>query len=134
MESIECLVLKGTKGISEKEVFYIDYGQIVTLGRSRTCEISFKNFKKYQTLSKKEAKSGNLLSVSRKHLRIAFYNYQCVELKDLSTNGTFLWRLPAGRQKRIKKKIIPDIKEKSYKIRLGKQTTFQLAWGEREIK
>ncbi len=125
METIECLTLKGIKGIADGEVFYVNYGQIVTVGRSRECDISFRRFKKFKDLPKEKEDNEGLVSVSRKHLRIAFYNSQCVELKDLSSNGSFL------NNEQIKKKIIDDIKEKTYEIRLGSRETFQLTWGKK---
>ncbi|MEK7449541.1 MAG: FHA domain-containing protein [Planctomycetota bacterium] len=125
-ETVECLVLKGIKGIAEGEIFYINYGQIVTIGRSRSCDISFHRFKKFNRLLKSK-KDDDLLSVSRRHLRIAFYNSQCVELKDLSTNGSFI------NKRSFKKKIIPDIKGKTYEIRLGARETFELSWNKREL-
>ncbi|MCK4908372.1 MAG: FHA domain-containing protein [Planctomycetes bacterium] len=127
METIECLTLKGIKGIADGEVFYVNYGQIVTVGRSRECDISFRRFKKFKDLPKEKEDNEGLVSVSRKHLRIAFYNSQCVELKDLSSNGSFL------NNEQIKKKIIDDIKEKTYEIRLGSRETFQLTWGKKDI-
>ena len=121
MANPDQLILKGTKGSAEGETFYINYGQTVTIGRSRTADISFRHLPKYQNLTAEELKSDAILSISRKHLRIAFNNWHGVELKDLSTNGTFL----VG--KRINKKVIKDIKERSYEIRLGTTETFLLS-------
>lgn len=126
---VERLVLKGTKGIAQGELHYINYGQIVTVGRSHTCDIAYTNFKNYQKYlssppdgeAGKKKKPDPAKNVSRRHLRIAFYNNHSVQLKDLSTNGTYL------NGKLIRKVIIPDITEKSYEIRLGPTETFVLS-------
>jgi len=107
------LILKGVNGIAEGEVFYIGYGQAVTIGRSRTADISLRHLPGYQDLSATKLKSDAVLSISRKHLRISFYNWQCVELKDLSINGTFA-APKGGDYARVAKKVITDIKDKSY--------------------
>lgn len=120
MGSVETLVLKGIKGIAEGEKFYLQYGQRITIGRSRVCEVSFQKCPRYERLSPAELKHKDILSISRKHLRISFYNPQSIELKDLSTNGTFV------NGERIKKKVISDIRDKSYEIRLGTHETFIL--------
>lgn len=121
------LVLKGVKGVAENETFYINYGQIVTIGRSRTADISLRRCPKYATLKPEEQKSEHILTISRKHLRIAFYNWQCVELKDLSTNGTFVTTPGGDKYEHINRKVITDIKEKTYEIRLGSLESFHLS-------
>lgn len=127
MATVECLVLEGKKGIAEGERFYLNYGQTMTIGRSRACEFCLAKLEKYKTLSAEEEKGIDILSISRKHLQITLYHAQSIELKDLSTNGTFI------NGKRIDKKyIIPDIKKKSYEIKLGKRETFNLRWGTRD--
>ncbi|MBI4711840.1 MAG: FHA domain-containing protein [Planctomycetes bacterium] len=119
---VERLVLKGIKGMAQGELHYINYGQIVTVGRSHTCDIAYTNFKNYRKyLSSKKKKPDPAKNVSRRHLRIALYNNHSIQLKDLSTNGTYL------NGKLIRKVIIPDITEKSYEIRLGPTETFGLS-------
>lgn len=117
---IEILVLKGTNGIAEGEIFYIHYGEEVTIGRGHECDISYLKFDRYQ---QEESKDKGLLSVSRKHLRISFYNTHSVELKDLSSNGSYL------NGKLIKKRaFITHIatSETPYEIKLGPTETFLL--------
>ena len=84
------LILKGIQGIAKDQTFYINYGQIVSVGRSRNSDISLRKCPGYENLTTKQLNHENISSISRKHLRIGFYNWQCVELKDLSTNGTFI--------------------------------------------
>lgn len=117
---VETLVLKGTNGIAEGEIFYIRYGEIVIIGRGHECDISYRKFDKYP---QRESENKGLLAVSRKHLRIAFYNTHSVELKDLSSNGTYL------NGKQIKKRaFITHIatNETPYEIKLGHTETFIL--------
>ena len=123
MSPAECLVLEGKKGVTEGERFCIDYGQTTTVGRSRVCGICLARLKKYKALSQEKKKNPEILSISRKHLQLSFFNAQCIELKDMSSNGTFL------NGKRIKKEIISDIKKRPYDVRLGKRETLTLYWG-----
>jgi pSer/pThr/pTyr-binding forkhead associated (FHA) protein len=118
--SIERLVLKGINGLALGETFYVDYGRVVTIGRGRACDISYRNFKKYQRNKDKDKDS---LSVSRKHLRITFYNNHSVELRDLSSNGTYINGKPI-----MKKVFITDITTNStpYEIKLGPNEAFLL--------
>lgn len=148
MPDTEQLIFKGIKGIAEGETFYINYGQLVTIGRSRLADVSLRRCPKYQELKSEDLKSEAILSISRKHLRIGFYNWQTVELKDLSTNGTYITSLPAdtaekgkleikdgakpsdgGEKKyeRVTRKVITDIKQQPYEIRLGTNETFILS-------
>jgi pSer/pThr/pTyr-binding forkhead associated (FHA) protein len=117
---IERLILKGIQGVSSGEVFHINYGEVVNIGRGRKCEISYRNFKKYPHRLPKEQ---DLLAVSRKHLRISFYNSHSVELKDLSANGTYVNGKPI-----IKRIFITDIASTKtpYEIRLGPKETLLL--------
>ena len=117
---VERLVLKGIKGIALGEMFHINYGEMATLGRGQECTISYRKFKKYP---KNADKNKDLLSVSRKHLRITFYNSHSIELKDLSANGTYINGKPI-----IKRIFITDIdtSKTPYEIKLGPNETFLL--------
>ncbi|MEW6026806.1 MAG: FHA domain-containing protein [Planctomycetota bacterium] len=117
---IERLVLKGISGIALGEVFYINYGEMASVGRGKGCSISYRKFKKYP---KRDDKNKDLLSVSRKHLRITFYNSHSVELKDLSANGTYINGKPI-----IKRIFITDIDttKTPYEIKIGPNETFLL--------
>jgi len=123
----ECLVLEGERGLAQGERFYLEHGEKKTIGRSRICDICLPRLKKYKTLPKSEEKSPEVLGISRKHLQITFYNSQCVELKDMSTNGTYM------DGKKIRKEIIADIKKQAHQVRLAKRETFKLYWGSRDL-
>lgn len=117
---VENLILKGIKGVAEGEIFYIHYGEEVTIGRGHECNISYRHFQKYQA---DQSQDKNFLAVSRQHLRIAFFNTHSVELKDLSSNGTYL------NGKRIDKRVfITHIatSKTPYEIKLGPTETFLL--------
>jgi pSer/pThr/pTyr-binding forkhead associated (FHA) protein len=131
MPDTEQLIFDGIKGIAEGETFQINYGQLATIGRSRLADISLRRCPKYKELKPEDLKNEAILSISRKHLRIGFYNWQTVELKDLSTNGTYVALKPAdsGEKKyeRITRKVITNIKQQPYEIRLGTNETFILS-------
>jgi pSer/pThr/pTyr-binding forkhead associated (FHA) protein len=118
--SIERVVLKGINGVASDETFYINYGEVVTIGRGHECDISYRKFKNYP---QKESKDKDFLAVSRKHLRISFYNSHSVELKDLSANGSYLNGKPI--RKRIFITHIGTTKT-PYEIKLGPTEIFHL--------
>lgn len=117
---MERLSLKGLSGFALGELFYIEYGRTATIGRGRACSISYRNFKKYP---RKDEKNKGLLSISRKHLRITFYNAHSIELKDLSANGTYINGKPI-----IKRLFITDMptSKTPYVLKLGPNETFLL--------
>ncbi len=119
---VERLFLKGIRGVCLGEVFRIGYGQKVIVGRGKNCDISYLKFRNYP--KDKARRDQNFLAVSRKHLRITFYNSHSMELKDLSTNGTYINGKPI-----IKRLYIADISTAKipYEIRLGPNEVFLLA-------
>lgn len=125
----ESLILRGVEGLVEGEVFPLSYGQTVIVGRSRNCDISLKKSRKYQTLTEEQKKNDtDFLSVSRRHTKISFYNSQSIEIEDMSANGTYV------NGEKVSKKVIGDIKDKSYELRLGTREKFKLEWGQVELE
>jgi pSer/pThr/pTyr-binding forkhead associated (FHA) protein len=117
------LVLVGLAGVVEGEMFPLEYGKSVVVGRSRHCDISLRNCRRWNELEK----AGKLpeetsKTVSRKHIKISFYNTNSIELEDLSSNGTFV------DGKRIDRLIISDIKDTPHEIQLGGGELFRLEW------
>ena len=81
-------VLTGIAGVVEEEVFHLEYGKSVTIGRSRACDISLRNCKRWLELEETgEIPEESSKTVSRKHLKITFHNADSIELEDLSSNG-----------------------------------------------
>ncbi len=120
----EQLILRGVGGLAEGETFRVDYGETVIVGRSSSCDISLKKCEKYLLLDQESKDSEkHFQTVSRKQVRISFYNATSIEIEDLSSsNGSFL----DGEQ--IKKVIISDIKENSHELLLGTKEKFVLSW------
>ncbi|MDQ7779717.1 MAG: FHA domain-containing protein [Planctomycetota bacterium] len=127
--STETLILRGVNDLVEGEVFPLEYGQTVVVGRSSKADISLKKCKKYKDLSHEERKKNeSFLKVSRQHVKISFYNSQSVEVEDKSANGTFV------DGQRIEKLVIADIKDRPRELRLGPDIKFKLEWGIAEIQ
>ena len=116
-------VLVGTKGVAEGEVFPLEYGKSLVIGRSRSCDVSLRNCKRWldveETGSPPEEGSK---TVSRRHLKVSFYDPNSIELEDLSSNGTFV------DGKRIDRLVITDVKETPHEITLGGGEAFRLEW------
>ena len=115
------ILLRGISGLVKDETFTIEAGQNVTLGRSRSCEISIKSCKAYSAMEPEARdKDEGLLTVSRKHVRINFAKDDGIELEDLSSNGTYL------DSKKVDKMVIADLPKKPYELRLGRRETFRM--------
>ena len=116
-------VLVGLGGVVEGEVFPLAYGKSVIIGRSRSCDVSLRNCKRWQDLEEAgELPEETSKTVSRKHLKITFHNANSIELEDLSSNGTFV------DGKRIDRLILADVKEAPHEVRLGAGESFRLEW------
>lgn len=116
-------VLVGTKGVAEGEVFPLEYGKSLVIGRSRSCDVSLRNCKRWLEAEATDSppEEGSK-TVSRRHLKISFYDANSIELEDLSSNGTFV------DGKRIDRLVITDVKETPHEITLGGGEAFRLEW------
>jgi pSer/pThr/pTyr-binding forkhead associated (FHA) protein len=119
------LVLMGTEGLVEGEVFRINRGESVILGRSRSCDISLRKCFKYLALAPDERKDDrHFQTVSRKHLRLIFKEPDQIELENLGANGTFIDGT------KVDKVIITDVRFQPHEILLGTREKFRLEWRE----
>ena len=119
----EGLVLVGIAGVMEGELFPLEYGKSVTIGRSRSCDISLRNCKRWDELEQ----AGNIpeetsKTVSRRHLKITFHNAASVEIEDLSSNGTYL------DGNRIDRIVVTDVRETSHEVKLGGGDILRMEW------
>ncbi|MBI2191411.1 MAG: FHA domain-containing protein [Planctomycetes bacterium] len=116
-------ILIGIAGLIEGEQYPLQYGQSVVIGRSRSCDISLRKCARWQELPPEERnEEKDFKTVSRKHVRITFYNANSIEIEDLSSNGTFV------DGQRVDRVLISDIKERDHEIQLGTQERFRLSW------
>ena len=116
-------VLVGISGVVQGESFALDYGKSLVIGRSRSCDISIRNCKRWQdTESAGEPPPESSKTVSRKHFKLSYYNASSIEIEDLSSNGTFV------DGKRIDRVVIADLKTRPHEIKMGAGETFQLEW------
>jgi len=116
-------VLTGIAGVVEEEVFRLEYGKSVTIGRSRACDISLRNCKRWLELEETgEIPEESSKTVSRKHLKITFHNADSIELEDLSSNGTYV------DGSRIDRLVITDIREAPHEVQMGGGDKFRLEW------
>jgi pSer/pThr/pTyr-binding forkhead associated (FHA) protein len=119
------LVLMGTEGLVEGEVFRINPGENVVIGRSRSCDISLRKCFKYLALDPEERKKDrHFQTVSRKHLRLIFKDPDQIELENLGANGTFIDGT------KVDKVIITDIRFQAHDVLLGTREKFKLEWRE----
>ena len=119
-------VLVGIEGIVEGEEFPLEYGDSVLIGRSRSCDICLMDCKKWQEMDPQtREKEMHFNTVSRKHVRVSFYNANSIEVEDFSSNGTFV------DGKKIDRLLISDLRENNHEILLGTREKFRLEWRSR---
>jgi len=117
-----CLVVRGTKGFLSGAVHVLQVGESMTIGRSRSADLSMRNAERlyarddWRILMNSEP----FLSVSRHHVRIHFLHRDLVEIKDMSSNGTIL----DGR--RIDCVAVTDLDEQPHTLRVGAREMFLL--------
>lgn len=110
------LLLRSIKGFSTDHAFVIRQGQSVLIGRSRRCELSLRRVRGYPDECAK-ATTRELLTVSRRHVRITYRGPGDVLLEDLSRHGTYL------DGQRVDKARLADLSSRGHEITLGR---FQL--------
>jgi len=116
-------VLVGTDGFVQGEEYLVPFGSTVIVGRSRGCEFSLRRCKSWLALDPEQRNAEqDFQTVSRKHVRISYYDPGNIEIEDLSSNGTFL------NGQRIRRIVITDLRERSYEILLGVRERFRLEW------
>lgn len=119
------LVLVGSEGLVEGEVFQINPGESVVLGRSRSCDISLRKCFKYLALDPDDRKDDrHFQTVSRRHLRLTFKDADHVEVENMGANGTFIDGT------KVDKVIITDIRHQKHELLLGTREKFRLEWRE----
>jgi len=117
------LVMVGTEGLVEGEVFQVNSGETVVVGRSRSCDISLRKCFKYLALEPDERKDDrHFQTVSRRHLRLTYRDAEQVEVENLGANGTFIDGI------KVDKVIITDIRHKAHELLLGTREKFRLEW------
>jgi pSer/pThr/pTyr-binding forkhead associated (FHA) protein len=117
----------GTEGLVEGEVFRINQGENVVIGRSRSCDISLRKCFKYLALDPEERrKDRHFQTVSRKHLRLIFKEPDQIEIENMGANGTFIDGT------KVDKVIITDVRFQAHDLLLGTREKFRLEWRETE--
>jgi len=114
-------VLIGTAGMVEGECFVLGEGVDLTIGRSRSCDVSLRKTSAYlKTPAQVRDNDHDFNTVSRRHLRLHVKDGTAA-LQDLSSNGTFC----NGEQVVLPRKL--DLRAGACSIRLGTRESFDLA-------
>ncbi|MHC4777500.1 MAG: FHA domain-containing protein [Planctomycetota bacterium] len=124
------VLLVGTEGLVEGEIFRINQGETIVVGRSRSCDISLRKCFKYLALDPEERKKDrHFQTVSRKHLRLIFKDKDQIELENMGANGTFIDGT------KVDKVIITDVRFQTHEVLLGTREKFRLEWrGEEDLE
>ena len=109
------LVVRGVKGFFAGERRELAVGDRLVVGRSRSADLSLRAARRLVQRGDQDQvmQTEAFLSVSRRHVRIHYLHPGLVEVKDLSTNGTFL----DGRK--IDCVGLTDLKERGHIVALG---------------
>jgi hypothetical protein len=119
MQRIPTLV--GTGGHFEGEIYPLQYGKPLTVGRSRTADFSLRRTNKYREQSEQARElDQDAKTVSAKHFQITMFNLGSIEIKNLSPNGTQLDGAP------VDTAVIKDVTRKPHELRFGSGEAFRL--------
>lgn len=117
------LVLTGIVGVVAGEEYKVEAGKSAVFGRSRSCDFSLRNCKRWPETEKEDSPAcESSKTVSRKHFKVTVKNGEHVVIEDLSSNGTFL------DDKRIDRHVINDLTQKTHEVRMGASETFRMEW------
>lgn len=118
------LLLRGIYGSVKGKEYYIELGKSVTLGRSRSCDITLgRGDSNTQTIVHGGvSEEAHFRSVSRRHMRISFFDENEVKIEDLSSNGSYL------DGDRVHDVSITDFREEVHVILLGTKEKFILEY------
>lgn len=116
------LLVRGIAGFLEGEERWLAVGESLVVGRSRAADLSTRRARKLVEHEDAAAivRSNAFNAVSRKHVRIHFLNPGLVEIRDLSTNGTFL------DGERVELVALEDLAEETRVLALGRRERLHL--------
>lgn len=117
------ILLRGIYGSVKGKEFHINLGESVILGRSRSCDISLGRDESSQTIAHEGiSEEAHFRSVSRRHMRISFFQEDEVKIEDLSSNGSYL------DGDRVEGISLNDFKTEIHTILLGTKEKFILEY------
>ena len=94
IEGFDRLQLTGLDGFLRNDTLVIRLGEVIVVGRSRTCDFSTRRSKRFLTAPAEEQRrilyDRKFNKVSRQHTRISFLARGQVEIRDISRNGTWV--------------------------------------------
>src|ERR1051325_12059718 len=119
MQRVPTLV--GTGGHFQGQLYPLEYGKPMIVGRSRMVPVSLRRTEKYRLMNDEQReKDESAQTVSSKHFQITMFNLGSIEIKNLSPNGTQL------DGKVIETALISDIATHPHEIRFGTDEVFRL--------
>jgi hypothetical protein len=119
MQRVPTLV--GVAGHFQGELYPLEYGKPMVIGRSRMVPVSLRRTEKYRLMNDEQReKDESAQTVSSKHFQITMFNLGSIEIKNLSPNGTRLDGKP------IDAAIVTDVATKAHKIDFGADEAFTL--------
>ena len=116
------LLVQGLRGFLRGEERTLHVGDVLTIGRSRGADLSTRKSDILNSRDdwRKVISSEAFLTVSRRHVQIQFLHPHVVEIRDNSSNGTFL------DGKRIDCVALTDLHKHSHILAVGAQERFKL--------
>ena len=112
MQRVPTLV--GISGHFKGQLYPLEYGKPMIVGRSRMVAISLRRTQKYRLLSEAEREKDEAAqTVSGKHVQVTMFNLSSIEIKNLSPNGTRVDGKP------VDVTMISDVASKIHRIEFG---------------
>ena len=120
-ESTHDAVLDGCFGWVNGERFVLKDGESLTIGRSRSCDVSLRRIQAYLDRSPSvRDEDHDFNTVSREHLRLSLNNGE-LTIQDLSTNGTYC------NNETVERSMSCNLNQADIELRLGTRESFRIA-------
>ncbi|MGE0434970.1 MAG: FHA domain-containing protein [Planctomycetota bacterium] len=114
--------LIGIAGFVEGDEHTLKPGEKLTIGRSRSCDISLRNSPKYLKIDPLQTQvDENFKTVSRTHVELEFKAADALQIVDHSSNGTFV-----DGKRLTGSCILSNLPTKSHELKLGTNEAYRV--------
>jgi len=121
--------LVGARGHVEGELFPLEYGKSLIVGRSRSADISLRRMPSYLEMSEEDLEKDTAFrTVSGRHFEITMYNVGSIEIVNLSPNGTRI------DNNQVDKIVLDDVEKEAHTVDFGANERFRIEMREHEIE
>ncbi len=123
------LTLTGLAGYLAGQTCWVERGQELIIGRSRSCGLSLRKSPRWVAEGKREAEAPpEFRAVSRRHVKVRVLDEGRVEITALGVNGTFVDGV------RIDTVLLTDLAHRPHELALSRSEKIRIEWDKKEAK